>query len=313
MPSVPTGEGPDQRSPGPDGAAIRPDGIFLVPAIHRVGPPRGLGRPSHPRVDQRGQRRYHRICGDRVPVIQPLEPPHERGDPALPPGRHSELLHQLRDHVHVVGGHGVLKRFLRAAVGPAPVRGVPPEDRQQAGFQPFQLGQQHVAEQVVVAVPEAAPVQRHQQQVRASEFYQGGVGLGQAEHRFAQRPAHPLEYRGPGEELPVPRRHPCQELRLHVLAHQPVIPAERVFRVSERAALAQVEGRQVQPGGPPFCALVQRRHVVVAQRHVGRAQEQCRLPAAQRQVGRADLQDQALRPQPGDAQRRGVAARQHQP
>ena len=37
------------------------------------------------------------------------------------------------------------------------------------------------------------------------------------------------------------------------------------------------------------------------------------LLTAHRQVSRADLEDPALRPQPGDAQRRGVAARQHQP
>ena len=165
----------------------------------------------------------------------------------------------------------------------------------------------------MVAEPEAAPVQRHQQQVRPHQLGQLGRGAGLIEHRFAQRPAHPVEHRGPGQELPVPRRDPPEELRLHVLAHQPVIPAERVLRALDRAAFPQVERGQVQPGGPPFCPLVQRGHVVVAERDVSRAQQRGCLLAAQRQLGRADLQDPALDAQPRYAQRRGVAARQHQP
>ena len=111
----------------------------------------------------------------------------------------------------------------------------------------------------------------------------------------------------------MPRRDPPEELRLHVLAHQPVIPAERVLRALDRAAFPQVERGQVQPGGPPFCPLVQRGHVVVAERDVSRVQQRGGLLAAQRQLGRPDLQDPALDAQPRYPQRRGVAARQYQP
>jgi hypothetical protein len=70
---------------------------------------------------------------------------------------------------------------------------------------------------------------------------------GQFQYRLVQRPGHRLQHRGPGQEQPLPLRDPRQELGLHVLADQPVITTEGDRRRPERAALSQVQRRQVQP------------------------------------------------------------------
>ena len=165
----------------------------------------------------------------------------------------------------------------------------------------------------MVAVPLPPPVQRHQQQVGPGQLRQGRGGPGQLEHRLAQRPGHPLQHRGPGQEHPLPAGDPGQELRLHVLAHQPVIAAEGDRRARQRAALPQVKSRQVQPGRPALGPPVQLRHLIRAQRHLGVAQQRRRLVQGQRQIPGADLQDPALGAQPRDPQRRLGPARQRQP
>ena len=188
-----------------------------------------------------------------------------------------------------------------------------PQDRDQPGFPALQLGQQHVAEQVVVAIPLPLPVQRHQQQVRLGQIGQGGTRSGQVEHGLAERAGQPLQYRGPGQELPLPPGDPLQELRLHVLGHQPVPPAKRHHRTRQRAALAQVQGRQVQPGRPPFGPPVQLGHVVLAEHHLSGAQQLFCLTAGQRQVTGTDLQNPALGPQSRDPQGRLVPPGERQP
>ena len=70
---------------------------------------------------------------------------------------------------------------------------------------------------------------------------------------------------------------PGQELGLHVLADQAVITAEGDRRRPQRAALPQVQRRQVQPGRPPLGPLMQHRHGVVTQHQAGVAQQRRRL------------------------------------
>ena len=111
----------------------------------------------------------------------------------------------------------------------------------------------------------------------------------------------------------MPLRDLGQELGLDVLADQPVITAERARGCPERAALPQVQRRQVQPGRPPLGPAMQLRHLTGAQRQARIAQQRRRLGAGQRQVSRADLQEPAFRAQPRHPQRRLGPPGQHQP
>jgi hypothetical protein len=163
-----------------------------------------------------------------------------------------------------------------------------------------------------LSVPLSPPVERHEQQVRPGQLGQDRAGPGQLEHLLAQRPAYLLQHRGLGQEHPLPAGDPGQELRLHVLTHQPVIPAEGNRGPPDRAALPQVQRRQVQPGRPALGPLVQLGYLGIVQRHAGVAQQRCRLLTGQRQILRADLGDPALRAQPRDLQRRPSPAGQDQ-
>ena len=247
--------------------------IPVLPAIDHVRPSLGLGRPPRQGGKKRSQHGDHRMPLDPAPVFQPPEPPFQGGEPALPMGRHPEPFHQASGGVNVPGGDGVLQRILRQVIAQAPARGAATQDGHQVGLLAVQLRQEHVAEQVVVAVPVAPPVQRHQQQVRPLQVGQGRGGPGQLKHRVAQWPGHPLQHRGPGQEYPLPAGDPRQELRLHVLAHQPVVTAEGDRRARDGAAFAQVQRREVQPGRPALGPLMELRHVLFTQ-HDARVTQQ---------------------------------------
>ena len=194
-----------------------------------------------------------------------------------------------------------------------PLRSSPVQDGYQVRLLAVQFRQQHVPEQVVAAVPVSPPVQRHQQQVRPLQLRQGRHRTARAEHRIAQRAAQAPQHRGPGQERAVPAGDPRQELRLQVLAHQPVVAAERHRRIRKGPALLEVERRQVQPGRPPLGPPVQLRHLILTQAEIRIAQQPGRLLPGERQVTRPDLQDLALGAQPRDRQRRLGPAGQHHP
>ena len=54
-------------------------------------------------------------------------------------------------------------------------------------------------------------------------------------------------------------------------------------------------------------------HVILAESHLGRAQQECRLVVRQRQVPQTDLEDPAFRAQSGELYRRLVTPGEYQP
>ena len=67
----------------------------------------------------------------------------------------------------------------------------------------------------------------------------------------------------------MPLSDPFQELRFHVLADQPIRTAKRDRRRPEGASLPEIQCCQIQPDWPPFGPLMQCRHVILAERHLG--------------------------------------------
>ena len=94
----------------------------------------------------------------------------------------------------------LVDRGLGQVVGLTPGGGPVVELLGQPGLAPVQLGQEQLTEQLVVAVPLLAPVQRHQQEVGALQRGQETVRPAAAEHGVAQRPGHLVEHRRPGQE-----------------------------------------------------------------------------------------------------------------
>jgi len=271
--SLPAQHGPLQSGPGFGDRVSGPRRIAVLPVINSVRPSFGVGRVPRQGGQQRGHYRSDWMFLDPALVFQPSEPPLNGGDPATPVGGDPEDSRQASCGINIPGRRGVLQRLLGQAVLQAPAGGAALQDGHQAGVQAGQLGQQHVAEQVVVAVPLLSPVQRYQQQVRPPQVRQHRRGPALPEHRIAQRPAHALQHRGPGQERPLPPGDPRQELRLYVVTDEPVIAAERDRRPPGRAAFLDVQRRQIQAGRPPLGPPVQIGRLIVAYRHAGVAQQ----------------------------------------
>ena len=133
--------------------------------------------------------------------------------------------HEAGGAVDVAAGLGVFDGHLEFAVGFAPGRGPTVQHDLDLGFAPLQLGAQQIAEQAVVPVPLAPPVERDEQEVRPFERLEHARGAGPVEHGIAQAAAHAVEHRRAREERDVVVGQPCEQFRAEVVGHQPVVAA----------------------------------------------------------------------------------------
>ena len=76
---------------------------------------------------------------------------------------------------------------LRPALVLVPGGGPPVEPVDQLGLATFQLGQQQLAEELVIAIPAATVVQLDKEQLRAGQRLQDPVRSAHLEDRVAQR------------------------------------------------------------------------------------------------------------------------------
>ena len=123
--------------------------------------------------------------GEHGPVAEDLvgqrfEPAPEGGLLAALAHRGRRQLDELRGPLEVLAGHGVGDRLGPVAVRLVPVARPPVELGDPVGVLVEQAGPEHVGEEVVVAVPGAAVVERDEEEVRPLE---------PLEHRPAARPA----------------------------------------------------------------------------------------------------------------------------
>ena len=311
--AVPAQQRPEQGGIRLEVRVSGPCRVRALPPVNGIGPPFGIRRPPGQCGKDRCPHGSQRVSVDPALVFQPTHPPLQCGEPALPVSQHRQPFHQPRSRADVARGDGVFERRLGQVVPQAPVGRAVPQDRHQVRFAAVQVGQQHVAEQVMVAVPLSPPVQRHQQHVGPGQLRQDRGGAGRVQYRLAQRTGHPLQHRGAGQERPLPLRDPFQDLCLQIVADQPVIAAEGQRRLPGRAAFSDGKYREVQAGWPPFGPLVQPRHVRITERDTGVAQQRGCLREGERKVTGADLQNPRLGAQPGDPQGRPAPPGQYQP
>ena len=185
------------------------------------------------------------------------------------------------------------------------------ELRHQVGLAPRELGLEQVAEEVVVPVPAAAVVERDDEQVRVLELCQRLGRVGAVEDRIAQRRGHPVEHRGPREELDVFRPQLGEVLRAQVVRHEPVVAAEARNCLQVGRRLERERG-EVEPRGPAFGACVQRASFVIGHLRPGGGEEQRGLAVRQRELGRPDLEQLAVCAEAGERERGLVAPGEHE-
>ncbi len=156
-------------------------------------PPLGLGRPPGQRAEP-GAEDGERGEPYQVGLVEPCEPPLEGlHAPAVVEGL-AELVDQRGDGGRLARGLSVEDRRLRQPIGRAPGHRAGVERGHHLGLAALELASQKLAEHVVVAVPLASPVERHDEAVRAHERLERRRGLRGLERRVAEVAAHPLEH-----------------------------------------------------------------------------------------------------------------------
>ena len=60
---------------------------------------------------------------------------------------------------------------------------------------------EHVAEELVIAIPAARVIERDEEEIRALDRLEHARRVRALEHRVAEIAAHPVEHRGAGQEL----------------------------------------------------------------------------------------------------------------
>ena len=159
------------------------------------------------------------------------------------------------------------------------------------GLTTLQLGPQQVAEQVMVPIPLAVPVECDEQKVRVRERFQDCIRARAVEHRIAEPPAHSIEHGCSRQERDLGVREAREQLGTQILRHQPVVAGERNAGVLSRAAGLQRERREVQPDRPSFGAVEQLVHLGVGELHAGGIEQRAPFESRHRELVDTDLYD----------------------
>ena len=244
-------------------------------------------------------------------VVESLEPALDLGDPAPVVGRQRDRGHDPRHAVDVAGSFGVAERRLRVAVGLEPVRRAAVERHDQRRLGLTELARQQIAQQRMAAVRLAVPVEGGEQQVSALERREDAARVLLLQDGVADRGGQTLEHRCSPEKGPQLVRQRGEELGAEVLRQEPIV-ASRQGLVAPAGVLAGREHAETDTRRPALAAPDQLGGLVARETRAQAAQQRLALPPAQRQVGRAQLEQASIRAKPSDRQRRGEASHQSQ-
>ena len=232
---------------------------------------------------------------------KPAHPPKQLHEPAPPDELEVPLDQQLGDHLCVSGCGGVLDRLLDEPLRRTPSRRPP---SQLAGGIAPELELQNLAEQVVVAIPLAAGVERDQEHIRAREIREHSRRVLAPENRVAQLGREARQHRGAHQKIPGVRRERHQNLVGQIVANLASAARELPHLLVGVLKVAKPERRQIQARGPPLGAIDEQLHAVTGETDPLTHDEVARLIDRESQLPRADLREHPARPQTREADRR---------
>ena len=175
-----------------------------------------------------------------------------------------------------------------------------------------ELAAQELGEQVVVAEPLPALVERDDELVPSLEIGQERGGAGALERRVAQRAAQPLEDRRVQEEVAHRWRLAAQDLLEQEVADVPMVAGELADEGRRVGMAVKGEARQVQARRPAFGVLHQAREVGGRQRHAELLlQQSVRLDRGEPEVVGAKLRELAARAEASRPERGHLATGEH--
>ena len=204
------------------------------------------------------------------------------------------------------------ERLVRPAVPLAPARRARQVHGEQLRMVALELAPEEIAEQVVVAVPLAAIVERDDERVRACEGVERIGCAARGEHRIAQGRRHPVEDRRreqePLELVRLVLQHLFHEVvgDLLLIAGQPGSPRGGIVTATQR------QRRQRDPGSPAFRPLAQRFGGLVRQLESPARSDFAGLVRVEREGCGPDLEQIPACTQAGERHSRIAARHQHQ-
>jgi hypothetical protein len=262
------------------------------------------------RVQPRAERADDRVAREQLVVVEARQPRLDRGDPPRPVVGLRQRGDEPGHPVHVAGGGRVVDRLVVPALRLAPLRSAQAERRHGGGVAAAELAAQHVAEEVVVPVPLAAVVERHEEEVGLLDRLEHPGRVRAPEHGVAERRAELVEHGGAGEELDLAGRGLAELLGAQVVGDEAVVAAEGGHTRGRARAVLQGQRGQVEADGPALGALVQVRRLALGQLDARGADEHLRLRRRERELVGAELHEAAVGAEPRHRQPRRGTARQ---
>ena len=156
--------------------------------------------------------------------------------------------------------------------------------RDVGGLAPLQLRRQQLAEQLVIAEPFPAAIERHHQQVAVLQPLEDCTRSLSSGDRVAERTAHAVEDRGASQEQHLRPRRPVEEFAAEVITHEPVIAGERRSDLGGGAACLDRQGGEVQADRPALGPLDELIHVDFGELDTGCRQQRAGVVAVHRQI-----------------------------
>ena len=252
----------------------------------------------------RAEHRQRRVRRQLVLVLEPRQPALDGGEAAALVGGVRRDPDELDHTAAVTCGMRVLDRCLDVAALDVPVGGAIAQPAGQSRLPPLELVLEHVAEEMVEAIPAPLVVERDDEQVRPFVALELERGVRALQHVIAERTAHAVENRDAGEELDLRLGQALEQHEAEVVADIAVVPANARRGSASFPGRPQRQRRQIEPGGPAFGAAGQRFDLVARQLEAGTGQERLRLAHVQAQVAGSHLQHAALGAQPAEGQSR---------
>ena len=162
---------------------------------------------------------------------------------------------------------------------------------------------------MVVAKPRPLVVEGDHEQVVVLELFEQRRRVLALENRIAQRPAHPVENRGPKQELELRRLDAPELLGAQVVGDEAVVTAERRKR---RVARFERQRGEIQPRRPALRTLVQCVCLRLGHVQSRRCQEGVGLAIVQGERGAPELEQLAVGTQLREPQPSLGAAGEHE-
>lgn len=200
----------------------------------------------------------------------------------------------------VTSGEGMTDRLVRRSGQPIPGARALVQGRDDVRLSPDQLTAEHLREEMVIAVPLALVVKRHEEEVLALEDLDDLRRVGGLGHRGAQRRAEPVENSRPRQELPDVARLATEHLLGEEVDDEPVVASELANEGARGGVTAKGERREIQSGRPSFRALEEKSQIGLGELNAGNVvDKRCRLRGREAQLAHPDLDHLPGRTLPG--------------